>query len=410
MARWMRDCRWRAALIEALHEAVFLCGPDGTVLDVNTAFADMLGYGPDELPYPPAAPLVAAGMGPDARQAVHDAYRRIREERSGSFTVPLTHRDGRRLWVAGNFNEVTDPRSGRLAVGTFRDVTAEHYAIRRESALAAMGQALARAVNMTETLREALAELHRLCRARRVVAAIWSDAAEPSVTASVAGVTWPTLTNPVRAALTGLREPPPLTPIGECGGARIGLEHPSGTLTIWIEFASCRRSLTVEDQTLLSLLYGRLGQALHRAHQVDEQRETALALQRAILGPAQLPAGFSARYERATRPLEVGGDWHDIIGLPDGRIAIVVGNCVGHDLGAATVMGHCAARAARCCSRTPAPARHWTPWTGSRPPFPAPSAPPCSAPSSTPGPACSPILRRAPAGHRRVPGRRHRPA
>ena len=109
-------------------------------------------------------------------------------------------------------------------------------------------------------------------------------------------------------------------------------------LTIWIDLAASR-ALTVEDQTLLSLVCGRLGQALHRAHQIDEQRETALALQRAILGPAQLPPGFSARYEPATRPLEVGGDWHDIIGLPDGRIAIVVGDCVGHDLGAATVMG-----------------------------------------------------------------------
>ena len=103
--------------------------------------------------------------------------------------------------------------------------------------------------------------------------------------------------------------------------------------------SAASRALTVEDQTLLSLVCGRLGQALHRAHQIDEQRETALALQRAILGPAQLPPGFSARYEPATRPLEVGGDWHDIIGLPDGRIAIVVGDCVGHDLGAATVMG-----------------------------------------------------------------------
>ena len=35
----------------------------------------------------------------------------------------------------------------------------------------------------------------------------------------------------------------------------------------------------------------------------------------------------------------MGGDWHDIVGLPDGRIAVVVGDCVGHDLGAATAMG-----------------------------------------------------------------------
>ena len=87
------------------------------------------------------------------------------------------------------------------------------------------------------------------------------------------------------------------------------------------------------------MLCGYLGQALHRAHQTDQQRETALALQRAILGPSRLPPGFAARYEPASRPLEVGGDWYDLVELPDGRIGIVVGDCVGHGLEAATVMG-----------------------------------------------------------------------
>jgi anti-sigma regulatory factor (Ser/Thr protein kinase) len=35
----------------------------------------------------------------------------------------------------------------------------------------------------------------------------------------------------------------------------------------------------------------------------------------------------------------VGGDWYDILQLEDGRIALVVGDCVGHGLAAATVMG-----------------------------------------------------------------------
>src|SRR6185437_11769555 len=210
--------------------------------------------------------------------------------------------------------------------------------IQRDGALAALGQALNRAASMADALQEALAELHRFWDARQVVAASWTGAAEPSLTASVPGLSWPTLPEATRAALTRLRGQPPLTPDAAAGGAGIALEHPSGTLAIWIDLGA-GRALSVEDQTLLSLLCGRLGPALHRAHQIDEQRETALALQRAILGPARLPAGFSARYEPATRPLEVGGDWHDVIELPDGRIAIVVGDCVGHDLGAATVMG-----------------------------------------------------------------------
>ncbi|MGQ4420427.1 SpoIIE family protein phosphatase, partial [Streptomyces sp. SAS_269] len=99
------------------------------------------------------------------------------------------------------------------------------------------------------------------------------------------------------------------------------------------------RPFTSEDQLLLSLLAGHLAQGLVRAHQIDQQRETAIALQRAILGPAQLPEGFAVRYEPATRPLEVGGDWYDTVALPDGRIGIVVGDCVGRGLEAASVMG-----------------------------------------------------------------------
>ena len=331
--------RWRAALVDSLHEAFFVCDDDGIVLEVNSAFGDLLGYGADGLPYGPPYPWwPSENADPDSRQVAEDAYRRIREDHGGSFTVPLVHRDGRRLWVSGSFNEVSDPRRGRVVVGTLRDVTADYYAIQRETALAAMSLAFSRAGTMDETLREALGELHRTWHARRAVAAVWTGTAQPEVTASLPGATWDGLATDVRAALTRLREQPPLVPVDEPGGAGIHVDHPGGALTIWIELAS-GHPLSAQDQLLLSLLGGRLGPALQRAHQGDQQRETALALQRAILGPAQLPAGFSVRYEPATRPLEVGGDWHDIVGLPDGRIAIVVGDCVGHDLGAATAMG-----------------------------------------------------------------------
>jgi serine phosphatase RsbU (regulator of sigma subunit) len=109
-------------------------------------------------------------------------------------------------------------------------------------------------------------------------------------------------------------------------------------LVVWIDLAE-ERPFTLEDQTLLTVLAGRLGQGLHRVHQVDQQRETALALQHAILGPAHLPPGFAVRYQAASRPLQVGGDWYDIVDLEDGRIALIVGDCVGHGLAAAAVMG-----------------------------------------------------------------------
>lgn len=59
----------------------------------------------------------------------------------------------------------------------------------------------------------------------------------------------------------------------------------------------------------------------------------------AMLGRENLPGGFAARYRTASRPLQVGGDWYDVVNLDAGRVALIVGDCVGHGLAAATVMG-----------------------------------------------------------------------
>lgn len=71
----------------------------------------------------------------------------------------------------------------------------------------------------------------------------------------------------------------------------------------------------------------------------DEARTASLAFQRAMLGAPTLPRGFAVRYEPAETPLEIGGDWYDVAALPDGRIGVVVGDCVGRGLDAAVVMG-----------------------------------------------------------------------
>ncbi|MEH0982597.1 ATP-binding SpoIIE family protein phosphatase [Micromonospora sp. CPCC 205556] len=93
------------------------------------------------------------------------------------------------------------------------------------------------------------------------------------------------------------------------------------------------------DRPLVRQLCGALAQALVRARAYETQRAVALAMQRAMLGPVKLPAGFAVRYEPAVRPLEVGGDWYDVVQLPDDLVAVLVGDCVGRGLPAATVMG-----------------------------------------------------------------------
>lgn len=93
----------------------------------------------------------------------------------------------------------------------------------------------------------------------------------------------------------------------------------------------------------VQLVAGNIGAALENAYrrsvELGEQRMINDALQSAMLQPASDLPTVAARYLPATGNLSVGGDWYDVISLENGRRALVVGDCVGHGLAAATVMG-----------------------------------------------------------------------
>ena len=333
--------RWRTALIDSLQEAFFVCDEDGAVIEINSTFTSILGYGPQELPYAPVHPWwPVQESDPDAYRQVEESFALLLDHTHGSYTIPVNHRDGHRLWVAAAFSQVEDPDTGRrVVVGTFRDVTAEHYAVQRESTLAAVSVRLSQSETLPGALLGVLPVLRELWQATHVSAVLFDGSHSPTVTSTDPTLRWEGLSDQRQETLSAVREGPLLTVAGDRpGGAGIALEHPDGTMVLWVELAE-NRPFTEQDQTLLALLAGYIGQGLHRVHQIDEQRETALALQHAILGPAQLPDGFAVRYVPATRPLKVGGDWYDTVKLTDGRIGIVVGDCVGHGLQAATVMG-----------------------------------------------------------------------
>lgn len=332
--------RWRAAMIDSLQEGFFVCDAVGRVVEMNAACAELLGYGPDGLPYAPPFPWAP---GPDddpvAFRQVADAMDRSRTEPSGSFVLPLRHRAGHRVWAAIAYNELHDDEGHRRLVGTIRDVTAERYTVQRENALAAMNQRLTGVSGVSDVLRAALDLLRDLWQAERVLAVTWPHEGEPELMSTdPADRRWTDVAAPLRAKLDEVGSLPALHATPAEGGAGATLDHPGGRLTLWVE-PDPRRPLGTEDRTLLALLAGTLAHALRRAHRDDRQREVAIALQRSILGPALLPDGFAVRYEPANPPLEVGGDWYDVVPLAGDRIGIVVGDCVGRGLAAAAVMG-----------------------------------------------------------------------
>ncbi|MGW3464957.1 PP2C family protein-serine/threonine phosphatase [Streptomyces olivaceoviridis] len=84
----------------------------------------------------------------------------------------------------------------------------------------------------------------------------------------------------------------------------------------------------------------RLNEELRRAH--TREREVALALQEAMLHApdlAQHPHDVTVHYLPATGSLNVCGDWYDVVDIPPDRLALAVGDVIGHGLQAAAVMG-----------------------------------------------------------------------
>ncbi|MFJ5213942.1 SpoIIE family protein phosphatase [Streptomyces sp. NPDC088354] len=102
------------------------------------------------------------------------------------------------------------------------------------------------------------------------------------------------------------------------------------------------RRLTDEERTLLSTISALVAHALERARLYDAEHTRSRELQSALL-PQQLPAlpscSLAARYLPTEQGVDVGGDWYDVIPLSAGRVALVIGDVMGHGLSEAVTMG-----------------------------------------------------------------------
>jgi hypothetical protein len=93
---------------------------------------------------------------------------------------------------------------------------------------------------------------------------------------------------------------------------------------------------------LVDALTVRVGLAIENALLYERERDASHAMQLGLLGgplPQVDGVELAASYDPATDALEVGGDWYDAFELPNGCVAMVVGDVVGHGLDAAISMG-----------------------------------------------------------------------
>jgi serine phosphatase RsbU (regulator of sigma subunit) len=99
---------------------------------------------------------------------------------------------------------------------------------------------------------------------------------------------------------------------------------------------------TERDEAVLLKLSETCSVAIERAGLYERQRHIAETLQRALL-PDRLPEvpglALATRYLPGGAGENVGGDWYDLVVLPDGQVGLALGDVVGRGIRAASVMG-----------------------------------------------------------------------
>ncbi|MCH5672513.1 SpoIIE family protein phosphatase [Streptomyces gilvus] len=114
------------------------------------------------------------------------------------------------------------------------------------------------------------------------------------------------------------------------------------TMGTWMASFAYPVAFTPDERSVLTTVARMLAQALSRAGAEETERALTDGLQRSMLptlGP-QIPGmTVAARYVPTGGGLQVGGDWYDMIPLPNGRFALAIGDVQGHDVRAAGLMG-----------------------------------------------------------------------
>ncbi|GLY06773.1 PP2C family protein-serine/threonine phosphatase [Actinoplanes sp. NBRC 101535] len=203
---------------------------------------------------------------------------------------------------------------------------------------------LAALARLTDALSEATTDAEIVTRATEVLAGAADDLPEFAVRLSPP---------PAAAAVAGGAESLGVapssggsTPMRDARIIRIPLSADAGHPYLDVRLSD---HLPVDDEYrgFLRLIAAALTQAFTRVRQWQAERRLAElehqmseALQLSLLTAPARPEDLdvAVRYRSAAEQTHVGGDWYDSFLLPDGSLALVVGDVSGHDRHAAAVM------------------------------------------------------------------------
>ncbi|MFF8288650.1 SpoIIE family protein phosphatase [Streptomyces sp. NPDC016309] len=360
--------------------------PDLTILRVNRAIAKFSGMPVEQHRGLHTSDFLIQRDTDTVEGQLRDVLETGRSSVFAEQPCVLRHDPGRELYVSVSAFRLQDP-SGRVlgVTQTVEDVTDRHRARRRLALLNEASARIGTTLDVTETARElaqvavpGLADLvsvdllepvTRGEEPRQEVAGPLRRAAVRTVPPDAArlmhpvGSTLPVPPGTVQARC--LDERKPLLDEGSRGPAAwrsVEPERPErvpgpdvhsllvvplvarglvlGLLSLW----RSRRLEPFEedDVTLAEEFASRAAVCIDNARRYTQQHEAALTLQHSLLPhviPRHPAVDAAHLYLPADATAGVGGDWFDVIPLSGLRVALVVGDVVGHGIHAAATMG-----------------------------------------------------------------------
>jgi PAS domain S-box-containing protein len=358
--------------------------PDNPLVWVNPAFTRITGY-----PFEEAAGRNCRFLqGPATDPATVAAMRRAQQEQASVTLTVLNYRkDGTAFWNEVSMSPVFDG-TGAVTnyVGVQADVTLRVQAeAEREEAyrtaeearsrlamLAGVSAALSTTLDVDEALRRMARELVPAAAdwcaidlagpsGIRRVAVAHRDPARASALQAVpptVGLRGTTVSQVLASGqprlfsdidderLASLAGSPQrlalLREVGVTSGLVVPMRARSRVLgAITLGLVEGDRRYGEEDLQTAADIGRRAGLAVDNAQLFAREHEVAVALQRAMLPRVPHIAGLeiSAHYFAGSERADVGGDWYDVLPLPDGSVGVAIGDVMGHDLIAAAAMG-----------------------------------------------------------------------
>ena len=273
---------------------------------MNDAFAEILGYPPEGLPYRWPHPWLVD----KTTAAQHQS--RVRAEGSAQYETPVRHQSGHLAWAAVSINAVRG-QSGEhdVYVGTIRDITAERAFAARESAVHAPGDGCGGGQERGRGAGDHPRRVPHGGRRARVVAVMWPTGRwrtdRPRWRVDPRNF-WRAMDPLLRHTFQDARHQLPLTartiewPDTGQGQGLVAVLSGTADVALWLELR-VPRWVIAEDRLLVTVLSAT--QPGHPARPPVRERAGNVAdLAARHAATVEPPPGFAVRYEPAVPPLE----------------------------------------------------------------------------------------------------------